>query len=235
MIAIFDNITKAQEYADKVHAYLLANCPGYNATKWADPEPSANGEEYIVMQPIEEYEQLYSAEPIDTGSELSEATDISIVLPDIGEECIKDKHYTYKNQILICRQTHNRTIYEPKNTPALFSFFRNNTDLLLWIEGEQVEVKWVRIYNEIKYEVIQAHQTQTDWTPPVATTLWKVYVDASDIDIPVWNASDHFTTYTLGDKRIDDGRIWECINVGFSYYQPSSVNGHYGWKYLSDM
>ena len=36
----------------------------------------------------------------------------------------------------------------------------------------------MRIYEDVKYEVVQAHQTQDDWTPTATlNVLWKVYVD----------------------------------------------------------
>ena len=232
MIAIFKTQIEAQAYADKVHLYLSENCPNYSASKWADPEMSADGLMWMVQQPKEEHIKLWDV-AIDTAAEKSNA-DITLSLPESGT-CEEGKFYLYKGSILRCRQTHQRTIYDPKDTPALFSFFRDNTDQLLWIEGEQVSVGWMRIYNAVKYEVIQAHQTQSDWTPDKTPTLWKVYTEESIEEYKVWSASDHWTTYTLGDKRIDAGKVWECINVGFSYYQPSSVNGHYGWKYLKDV
>ena len=52
--------------------------------------------------------------------------------------------------------------------------------------GEQVSVGWMRIYNGVKYEVVQAHQTQEDWIPTATlNVLWKVYVDPTGEVIPV--------------------------------------------------
>ncbi len=45
-----------------------------------------------------------------------------------------------------------------------------------------------------------------------------------------WDPNQHWTEYTLGDLRTNDDRLWECINVGFSYYEPSGPYGHYGWS-----
>ena len=232
MIAIFKTQIEAQAYADKVHEYLSANCPDYSAARWAEPEPSADGLTWMVQQPKEEQVKLWDI-AINTTAEKANA-EITKPLPESGT-CQEGEYYLHKGSVLKCRQTHQGTIYDPKDTPALFSFFRENTYQLQWIEGEQVEKGWMRIYKELKYEVIQAHQTQSDWTPDKTPTLWKVYKEETTEEYKEWSASDHWTTYVLGDKRIDAGRLWECINVGFSYYQPSSANGHYGWKYLRDL
>ena len=101
---------------------------------------------------------------------------MTISLPETGGECFINQYYLYKGDILKCRQTHYRTIYEPKDTPALFSFWRDNSEQLQWISGEQVEIGWMRIYEDVKYEVIQAHQTQDDWIPTATlNVLWKIY------------------------------------------------------------
>jgi len=178
-IAIFLNATDAQAYSEKIHAYLQANRPGYDAVKWCDPEQSANGTEFFVKQPVEEVVQKWPV-PINTATEKAKAAGITEALPEFGEMVEIGKYYLYKGDVLKCRQTHNRTIYEPKDTPALFSFFRDNSNQLKWIAGEQVEVGWMRIFEGVKYEVIQAHQTQSDWTPDVTTALWKVYSETTE-------------------------------------------------------
>ena len=162
------------------------------------------------------------------------------VLPKMGSEVKKGKIYSYENilvegslSLVIAQQDHIRTEHDPKDIPALFTFFRDNADDLLWIPNEKVDLGWKRIYDGKPYEVIQAHMTLSTWTPDVAPALWKNITITEEYK--TWSATDHWTTYTIGDKRIDAGKLWECINVGFSYYQPSSVNGHYGWKYLKDV
>ncbi len=49
-------------------------------------------------------------------------------------------------------------------------------------------------------------------------------------DIKAWSANDHWTSYKVGDKRTDANKIWQCTSISYSFYQPSSVNGRYGWK-----
>jgi len=94
-------------------------------------------------------------------------------LPSIGQSVYKDSLYTSENGVVKCRQTHSRTIYPPNQTPALFSFFRENSDTLSWIENEEVKVGWKRVYLRITYICLQSHQTLSTWTPDVTPALWQ--------------------------------------------------------------
>lgn len=227
-LLIFTTESDAIDYSEKIHKYLRSNRPNYNASKWCDPEQSADGLTWMVKQPIEEEIQKWPV-PIDTATEKSKSVGITEQLPEIGEECVKDHYYLYKGSTIKCRQTHNRTIYDPKDTPALFSFFRDNSDSLKWIEGEQVEVGWMRIYNDVKYEVIQAHQTQSDWTPDTALTLWKVWKDP--LAIEEWKqptgAGD---AYNIGDNVIFNGHQYESL-INANVWSPEVYAA--GWKLIN--
>lgn len=219
MIAIFNTEAEAIAYADKIHSYLLNTRPDYNAVKWADPIESVDGK-WSVKTPVE-YDDNRWGTPLDVATELASSAGTTEPLPDVGGECVIGQYYLYKGDILKCRQTHNRTIYEPKDTPALFSFFRDNSDQLEWIVGEQVEVGWVRIYNDVKYEVVQAHQTQDDWTP-VATlgTLWKVYIDPTTIS--EWKVG---AAYVVGQKVTYQSKTYTCLQAHTSQagWTPTAV------------
>lgn len=200
MIALFNTQAEAIAYSDKIHAYLQSVRPNYNAVKWAEPTEGTDGT-WSVKTPVE-WEDNRWGTPLDVDTELASAAGTTIPLPDVGVQCVIGQYYLYKGDILKCRQTHNRTIYEPKDTPALFSFWRDNSEQLQWISGEQVEVGWVRIYNDVKYEVIQAHQTQDDWIPTATlNVLWKVYVDPTVEVIPIWvQPTGAHDAYNIGDK-----------------------------------
>jgi hypothetical protein len=80
--------------------------------------------------------------------------------------------YRHGDTLLIVRQSHHRTHFEPSATPALF-VVKNATEN--WIAGEQVQVGVKRLFGGVWYEVVQAHVTQADWTPPtVLLVLWKL-------------------------------------------------------------
>ena len=97
-------------------------------------------------------------------------------LPEIGQQVLINKLYQSVDGIVKCRQTHNRTIYPPHETPALFSFFRENqTDTLDWIPNEEVRRGWARVYDGNTYICLQAHMTQSDWTPNATVgVLWEM-------------------------------------------------------------
>jgi hypothetical protein len=206
MIAIFNTQVEAIAYSNKIHTYLRLLRPNYNAVKWADPIESIDGK-WSVKTPVE-YDDNRWGTPLNVTTELSSAAGTTQPLPAIGQQCLINQYYLYKGDIVKCRQTHNRTIYEPKDTPALFSFFRDNSESLQWIAGEQVEVEWVRIYNNVKYEVIQAHQTQSDWTPNVAITLWKVYVDPTLTS--EWKVG---VVYKINDIVTYQSKTYKCLQA----------------------
>lgn len=207
MIAIFNTQAEAIAYSDKIHAYLQTVRPNYNAVKWAEPQEGTDGT-WSVKTPVE-YDDNRWGTPLDVEDELTTAAGTTMPLPTTGGECFINQYYLYKGDILKCRQTHYRTIYEPKDTPALFSYWRDNSDQLQWISGEQVEVGWMRIYEDVKYEVVQAHQTQDDWTPTATLgTLWKVYVDP--LIVTEWQVG---VGYVVNQLVTYQGSTYSCLQA----------------------
>lgn len=158
-----------------------------------EPVPTPDGK-YIVPEACLSDKDLAeiktTLESYVTPTNVQEITD----LPDIGQQCLKDVIYKYSegdidtgyNGLVICMQPHNRTIYPPMDTPALFSFFRENTDDLEWIPNEMVEMGWKRWHEGKQYEVIQPHQTQSDYTPMATLgVLWKEVPQQAD-EYPVF-------------------------------------------------
>ena len=130
--------------------------------------------------------------------------------------------YSYGNGAVMVRQTHERTIYTPEQTPALFSFYRDNASAeLAWMEGEKVEAGWKRTFNGKTYECLQAHQTQVGWEPTNASALWK---EVQGEEIPVWvqptgahdayniGARVHYPTITdpIYESLIN-GNVWSPV------------------------
>lgn len=79
-------------------------------------------------------------------------------------------------------------------------------------------------YGDTLYKVIQAHTSQTDWTPDKAAAL---YTEVSDpaIEWPEWEqpAGAH-DAYSKGDKVSYDNAHW-ISDVDNNVWQP----GVYGW------
>lgn len=93
-------------------------------------------------------------------------------LPDTGA-LVAGELYRYNGVVVQVRQSHQRTIYPPEQTPALFNIWRPEVPGQPWIAGEQVSVGTRRTYGGVLYECLQAHVAQADWTPPVTPALWK--------------------------------------------------------------
>ena len=160
------------------------------------------------------------------------ASTIFPILPSSGTLKIGEI-YSYGNGAVMVRQTHERTIYTPEQTPALFSFYRDNASAeLAWMEGEKVEAGWKRTYGGKTYECLQAHQTQADWTPTATIgVLWKEVVIV--VDIPVWvQPTGAHDAYPLGAKvhfpTINDP-VYESL-IPANVYSPTVYP--LGWKKL---
>jgi len=125
------------------------------------------------------------------------------VLPDSGW-LEQGDIYSYEGECVMVRQSHNRTIYAPDETPALFVVYREDAgDALEWVAGEEVVVGTRRLYEDVEYECLQAHVTQNDWTPPTVPALWQAVQPPSD----EWQA---WTAYTIGDVVLYEGIEYEC-------------------------
>ena len=95
-------------------------------------------------------------------------------LSDAGEWCEAGEIYGYNGGLVICRQSHYRTIYPPEETLALFVVYREDISVMDWIPNEPVTVGDLRAYEKITYQCVQKHVTQEDWIPPKTPALWKV-------------------------------------------------------------
>jgi len=142
--------------------------------------------------------------------------------------------YSYGNGAVMVTRGHNRTIYSPEETPALFSFYRENTDALTWIPNENVKRGWKRMYNGKQYEVVQPHMTLTGWEPDKTPALWNE-VQQQGVKPPQWNTSN-WIQYVVGYQVYDSGKVWEAINTTHTWIQPALTgNGAISWKYISDI
>jgi len=82
--------------------------------------------------------------------------------------------YKFGSTVVIVRQDHERTQFDPADTPALF-MTANSTQY--WIENEQVYKGTRREYEGQWYEALQRHVTE--FTPDQTPALWKtVSVDS---------------------------------------------------------
>lgn len=104
----------------------------------------------------------------------------------------------------------------------------------LWSEGIAVKVNERYQYNGRLYKVIQAHTTQSDWTPDITPALWTV-IDvehSGTLDDPIPAVAS--MEYTKGKYYIEDGTIYFMNRQGMAdgesivlHYLPSQLVGQY--------
>ena len=146
-------------------------------------------------------------------------TSIFPVLPDTGR-LEEGQIYSYGNGAVKVRQTHDRTIYSPEETPALFTFYREVTEGQLWIPNEEVNTGDTREYDGVMYECIQGHVTQEDWTPDKTPALWQAEQDPNTGT--EWAAG---VAYTIGDIVTYEGLEYECrqSHTSLTGWEPPNV------------
>lgn len=127
-------------------------------------------------------------------------------LPSAGAWLTAGEIYGYGGGLVIVRQSHVRTAHAPADVPALFSVYRAGGGTLEWVANERVEIGTRRTYSGTLYEAMQAHTTQTDWTP-VATlgTLWRAVVTTPD-----WTTG---VAYKVGDVVLYQGNSYRCLQA----------------------
>lgn len=128
------------------------------------------------------------------------------------------KMYSYSGTIVQCLQDHDRTIYTPAETPALFAVYRANNDDLTWTENEQVKIGWIRTFEGQKYTCLQSHMTLKGWEPPKTLgVLWSVVAAGAE-----WKAG---VAYKVGDVVTFEGSTYTCLqaHTSISTWQPPVV------------
>ena len=93
-----------------------------------------------------------------------------------------------------------------------------------WMPGETVEIGTLRFYKDDLYKCVQAHTTQSDWTPNITPALW--VIKSAPCVIPEWVQPDSTNPYMIGDKVTYNGRIYEST-IDANVWSPSTYPA--GW------
>jgi len=81
-------------------------------------------------------------------------------------------------------------------------------------------------YNGTVYKVLQAHTSQSDWTPDTASSLFAAILPGQDgTEIGEWVQPDSTNPYAKGDKVTHNGKTWQST-VDNNVWEP----GVYGWE-----
>ena len=92
----------------------------------------------------------------------------------------------------------------------------------VWEVGIEYVVGDRRQYNELLYRCVQAHTSQSDWTPDVTPALW---VRTSTEEWPEWiQPTGSHDAYNIGDKVSHLEKHW-ISTVDANIWEPSV----YGW------
>lgn len=99
-----------------------------------------------------------------------------------------------------------------------------------WVAGKNYVVGDRVRYNDTLYKVLQAHTSQTDWTPTNAPSLFAEVLPGQDgTDMGEWVQPDSTNPYQIGDRVIHNGIIYECV-VANNVWEP----GVYGWEIITE-
>lgn len=93
-----------------------------------------------------------------------------------------------------------------------------------WATDTTYEVGARVRYNGILYKCLQAHTSQSTWTPVDAPSLWAQVLIPDPETVPEWIQPDSTNPYMKGDKVTHNGKTWIC-NIDNNVWEP----GVYGW------
>lgn len=51
---------------------------------------------------------------------------------------------------------------------------------------------------------------------------------------PMWTKKLHWTEYSVGEKFVNGGGLWEVVKPEWCYHEPSGENGTLGWKKIAN-
>lgn len=93
-----------------------------------------------------------------------------------------------------------------------------------WEPGIAYAIGNLRTYGDKLYKCVQAHTSQSDWTPDAAVSLWSVAGDPTE-EYPEWSQPiGAHDAYQTGDKVSYDGKHW-ISTVDNNVWAPDV----YGW------
>lgn len=100
--------------------------------------------------------------------------------------------------------------------PIIFPAWRG--DGLSYATGDRV------MYGGVLYKCLQAHTSQSTWTPTDAPSLWAKVLIPTPGEIPEWEQPSSTNPYAKGDKVKHNGKTW-ISNLDGNVWEP----GVYGW------
>ena len=112
----------------------------------------------------------------------------------------KTKMLEIVNAIISIRES--ATDEQALNSIALYPEWRADVNYTV---GQRV------LYNSVLYKVLQAHTSQSDWTPDVSHSLFAQILIPDENVIPEWIQPDSTNPYMKGNKVIHNGITYESL------------------------
>lgn len=164
-----------------------------------------------------------------------------------GEYYQQFERFKYEDEIFYAIKGHNAVAHI---LPTVLSEYRKaripsfGNDYVTWNQPidqfDSFQIGEKVLYGGIQYE----SEIENNIYEPgvVASNIWK------DLSIPaepaedysnvvMWNPTDHWATYAIGDLRKWNDAIYECKNPTFAQsYEPDSVAGlQYAWTFITNI
>lgn len=89
------------------------------------------------------------------------------------------------------------------------------------------------LYNGELYNVLQSHQSQADWAPDMASSLFAKVLSGQDGNTSTtigWVQPDSTNPYKKGDRVTHNGKTWESTSDG-NVWEPGTVGAP--WKEIT--
>lgn len=94
----------------------------------------------------------------------------------------------------------------------------------IWTAGTDYTAGQRVRYEGVLYNVLQAHTSQSDWTPADAPSLFaRVLIDEASEEIPEWIQPDSTNPYRKGDVVMHNQIKWESLIDG-NVWEPNDTN-----------
>lgn len=85
------------------------------------------------------------------------------------------------------------------------------------------------MYGGVLYKCLQAHTSQSAWTPTDAASLWTKVLIPTPGEIPEWEQPSSTNPYAKGDKVKHNGKTW-ISSIDGNVWEP----GVYGWTEVTE-
>lgn len=105
--------------------------------------------------------------------------------------------------------------------PIIFPAWRG--DGISYAAGDRV------MYGGVLYKCLQAHTSQSTWTPADAPSLWAKVLIPTPGEIPDWEQPSSTNPYAKGDKVKHNGKTWTS-DIDGNVWEP----GVYGWTEVTE-